>query len=824
MDSNLSLSTPDAFPVFPYDKPYDIQLSLMQHLYGAIEDKAVAVVESPTGTGKTASLLSATISWLLDDHERAKKGRLTDCLATDDPNDWVALQTLDRRRRELDAEEAEYRERLFRARRREEAMKRIASGRVVKRQKLSHPDGKYIPDEDAFLPDDSTGQEAEDNIDPKVKALMQRLANHGTSRPSAEEPTCTKVYYASRTHSQLAQVIGELHHLRIFNATPQTSDEADERTSTVRVVSLGSRKQLCINKPLIESSGDLDEKCRELLAGKPGSGCRFLPPREDETQLLEFRDQILAIPKDIEDLAISGKLVNVCPYFASRKAIKQAQLVALPYNLLLSGVARKALGIDVTNQIIVIDEAHNLVSTLLSLSSVVLGSSVIRVSISQLDAYLSKFRLRLSHDHLLYLEKLRVSLNAIRQFIVEWEKGTPGHGAPNLRPTEVMSTRAFVGKMGKNIEGINFLDIKSYLEDSKIARKIASYSDDQTKKGVTPPLHAVESFLLALASPSDDGCIILSAESRDRVEIKYQQLNPASHFRELADAARCMILAGGTMSPIPAMTNQLFPDVDIKRIRPFSCGHIIPPANVLAVVVQKGPRGGQMEFKFQNREDGALFDELGQLLVNLVNVVPAGVVIFFSSYHVLDTVRKLWMADKTLEKIGMRKKVFYEPTETAEVERVLRDYAKEIQQYRGSGKCNGAILMAVVGAKLSEGLNFADDLARAVVMVGLPYPNASSPELKERLKYVSNLSKQKGEKEDAGKELYENLCMNAVNQSIGRAIRHQKDWSSLVLVDTRYSSPRIQRKLPNWILPGVKITSTFGATMKALGEFYKGKR
>lgn len=93
---------------------------------------------------------------------------------------------------------------------------------------------------------------------------------------------------------------------------------------------------------------------------------------------------------------------------------------------------------------------------------------------------------------------------------------------------------------------------------------------------------------------------------------------------------------------------------------------------------------------------------------------------------------------------------------------------------RGSGSSNGALLLAVVGAKLSEGLNFADDLARAVVMVGLPYPNASSPELKERLKYVSNLSKQKGEKEDAGKELYENLCMNAVNQSIGArlSIKH----------------------------------------------------
>ena len=49
-------------------------------------------------------------------------------------HDWVAAQALDRRRRELEAEEAEYGERLLRARRREEAMKRIASGRVVKRQ------------------------------------------------------------------------------------------------------------------------------------------------------------------------------------------------------------------------------------------------------------------------------------------------------------------------------------------------------------------------------------------------------------------------------------------------------------------------------------------------------------------------------------------------------------------------------------------------------------------------------------------------------------------------------------------------------------------
>ena len=70
-------------------------------------------------------------------------------------------------------------------------MKRFASGRVVKRQvrelapegylndlnfwkKLTHSIGTNPSDEDAFLPDDSTEQEFGDNIDPKVRALMQR--------------------------------------------------------------------------------------------------------------------------------------------------------------------------------------------------------------------------------------------------------------------------------------------------------------------------------------------------------------------------------------------------------------------------------------------------------------------------------------------------------------------------------------------------------------------------------------------------------------------------------------------------------------------------
>ena len=41
----------------------------------------------------------------------------------------------------------------------------------------------------------------------------------------------------------------------------------------------------------------------------------------------------------------------------------------------------------------------------------------------------------------------------------------------------------------------------------------------------------------------------------------------------------------------------------------------------------------------------------------------------------------------------------------------------------GPGRPNGALMLAVCRGKVSEGLDFADNNARAVVCVGIPFPN-----------------------------------------------------------------------------------------------------
>jgi chromosome transmission fidelity protein 1 len=344
----------------------------------------------------------------------------------------------------------------------------------------------------------------------------------------------------------------------------------------------------------------------------------------------------------------------------------------------------------------------------------------------------------------------------------------------------------------------------------------------------TPPLHTIEVLMLGLAGASEDGRLIFSAVG-DAVEIKYQLLNPSTLFRDVVEVARSVVLAGGTMSPISAVVSELFTYLPLNRLTTFSCGHIIPASNVQTLLLTKGPSGLDLEFKFAQQSNRQVVFELGQIVLNFCNVVPGGIVVFFPSYASLNFAREAWSQSGLLDKFSVKKKVFLEPQESSGVEMILREYAIAAKTHTLLDKKTGAVLFAIVGAKLSEGLNFSDDLARAVVVIGLPFANKNSPELQERMRYANQAELRSGVKrsvggKDAAAEMYENMCMNVVNQSIGRAIRHRGDWASLVLIDRRFTSPAIRGKLPQWLRDDVAVCETFGQAMKHLGNFYREKR
>lgn len=51
---------------------------------------------------------------------------------------------------------------------------------------------------------------------------------------------------------------------------------------------------------------------------------------------------------------------------------------------------------------------------------------------------------------------------------------------------------------------------------------------------------------------------------------------------------------------------QLLPFLREEDIAIFSCGHVIPRSNLQCLVLGKGPRNIDLQFKFRDRQNGAL--------------------------------------------------------------------------------------------------------------------------------------------------------------------------------------------------------------------------
>ena len=256
------------------------------------------------------------------------------------------------------------------------------------------------------------------------------------------------------------------------------------------------------------------------------------------------------------------------------------------------------------------------------------------------------------------------------------------------------------------------------------------------------------------------------------------------------------------------------------QLTTFTCGHVIPPSNVFTSYLSYGPTGNKLDFRHSSRSSHDMIDELGRALLNLCNVIPSGFVVFLPSYNYESVIFQRWRSTGILSQINKKKTIHREPKSSRDLDFALSRYSAEACSSK-----SGAILFSVMGGKMSEGINFANDMARAVLVVGLPYPDITDPVLKEKMSSLDRDHRTLGTG-ITGQSYYQNLCMRSVNQSIGRAIRHANDYAVIILADFRYSSDsRIWKGLPTWLKSGVpnQSNSSFGTVLKDVRSFFEEK-
>jgi chromosome transmission fidelity protein 1 len=280
------LQPPTTFS-FPFE-PYDIQKQFMEQMYRVLEDGKIGLFESPTGTGKSLSIICSCLRWLMDHQERENR-RMKALLAGDvsallsgdgsqnpsDPSvpDWfVQYDQQKKLKDEIYRLERVSKKKEQRERRIKDLKEKFGTSLIKKshhahdtkhmtlesiqyqfenpQTDLEHDDiilNEYHSDND-ITSDSSSDSDSDIDTEETLKVnflfifLLQSLI--------------IQIFYTSRTHSQLSQFLHEVLK------TPYKD--------MVSVIPLGSRQTYCLNKSVMRLQWQnlINDRCLELQKNK----------------------------------------------------------------------------------------------------------------------------------------------------------------------------------------------------------------------------------------------------------------------------------------------------------------------------------------------------------------------------------------------------------------------------------------------------------------------------------------------------------------------------------------------------------------------------
>ena len=244
-----------------------------------------------------------------------------------------------------------------------------------------------------------------------------------------------------------------------------------------------------------------------------------------------------------------------------------------------------------------------------------------------------------------------------------------------------------------------------------------------------------------------------------------------------------VILTSGTLS-INMMENLL----KVKFYKTLNNKHVINNDQFLMNIIT-GRNYKDYRFYYDNRNNESQIISLGKEINNLAKTVKiGGILVFFQSYDFLEKCHDLWSKNNIFDELKNTKDIIFD----------IKQSDKNIEEKINIAKDKkNLFLFTVYRGKNSEGINFKDDAARMVICIGIPYPNASDIRVKLKKSFLD----EKNEKEDTGyssKDWYREEAYIAVNQSLGRLIRHKNDYGIMICFGKEFTRNSL---FSEWIKP-----------------------
>ncbi|KAF4135742.1 Helicase C-terminal domain [Phytophthora infestans] len=817
---------------FPAGKnPFPAQLAVMSSTLSALKRKQHALVESPTGSAMAEYYQKRT------QQRQQQRQRIQQLRALQEQQQQLNHEQSQSQTSPIaggDDDAFELLQRSLKRFKREDSTGTAVDVIDLTADSSSQGSAPPTPPETQELYQESQQQSQEVKQEAEDEALLG-----ANELQSDEAPAPPKIFFCSRTHSQLTQAVNELKDC------PASYMRAIPGSTELRSCVLAVKRLLCVNEDVNSEPMLVNEKCQELrmekerrrMAGdeEGEGGCKY-----NQTSFSELRAQSPQV-WDIEDITKLASTCEECAYFFSKSKLETAHIVFCPYNYILDPAIRKAVGITLHNSIVVLDEAHNVEDTCRSGASLEITDNMLGRAIKSFDDVIWQGDEGFQPPAYDAVRRMLSSVEtwfAVNEELVRDPEDVDDDDCHVLWSTEDALDVLRQCKL-REVSDTDIAEIAQH-EQLKLATPGKKVLLSNSALNTATRLISVATYMFSdNCKNADDFKLLITKKMRVNDEgeeiidtkLCIWCLSAAVVFAEVARNSHSVILASGTLSPMNSFAGELGVDFPIR----LEANHVVNMRKQVFVgALMNGPGGVDLLSTYKNQQNFQYQDSMGYLLLQYAQMIPGGILMFFPSYALLGILKARWERTGIWAKLVKHKKMFSEPRQGGKFfDELLDKYKNSIARHAASqdapsGWMNdnaepretGAIFLAVYRGKVSEGIDFSDDNARAVLAVGIPFPNFKDLKVALKREYQDNKSRDDRRLVN-GSWWYKLQAFRALNQALGRCIRHRCDYGAILLIDSRHRNNIHGNSLSKWMRPHVQEFRSSEECNSLFAEFFQ---
>ena len=632
-------------------------------------------------------------------------------------------------------------------------------------------------DTTVFFAHDSLREGQKEMLQDSISALKMN-GHHLAAAPTGIGKTAAALAAALETSSQSVNkkiffLTGrQSQHKIVIETIREINKSLDFQN--IKCVDLIGRQSMCI---------ELD-----LFSGK--CNCEGGISKGKEIQYTRFSEEILEKPLHVDEVISKARGRLLCPWKVLRNSAKDADIIVCDYNHLFIDAIRESslpgLGVSLEDIIIVVDEAHNLPDRIRKGLERTLTKQIVmhgRFEVEEFMGYIqSKSEEKVWEWLLKSFKKLEKNM-AI--YFEKWSRGTE----INKKEKRIYSKELLKMFLESMIPNEIYDSKETALSNfSKMLKDVVVDNGDKELS-----CWRIAALLDTVIKFENKKELVLVFNNEKAGKISCHLLDPSIISKPIFSKSSGSILMSGTLYP-PTMYSDILGLTPLKNvtlkeyISPFESHNkpISIATNVTTRYKQRGPENTR---------------KICEHIYSVAKEAPGHIAVFAPSYKLLNEFidNEGWPNRLVIKEKSDWKK--------SEIDQIIPD----LEKYR---KNKQKILLAgVFGGKLSEGIDYNNNILDAVICIGIPVPPPSvfSDALKEFLE--TKFGRNKG-------WLYGSMqpAVNSVIQAMGRPIRSSKDKAFIVLLDSRHLDQSYRKCHPENFSP--LICNDSETTRRYIARFF----